>query len=180
MLDRPLANTTMIKEFRCTSCSKDFESLMPICPRCGSSASRVFLTPPQVVTRGVARKTDRILETEFKRMGISNFSNAGGVNKVEWVSTGSTASTVHGQPQPMIQPIFGGPEQLQRAGFNTANMTMNGKPYQLPNPKDYSVALPAVGTKVGQFSPQLKAQTSIEGRTDSRGNVVELNGRDGR
>jgi hypothetical protein len=168
------------KEFRCESCQNEFESLMPVCPRCGGSATRVFLTPPQVVTRGIARRTDRILESNFKQMGISNFSNAGGVNKVSWVSTGSSASTVHGQPQPLIQPIFGGPEQLRAAGFNTANMTMNGKPYQLPNPQDYSVALPELGKKVGQFPPGLREQTTVEGRTDSKGNVVELNGRDGR
>ena len=176
MGQKPMIN----KEFHCDQCNRDFESLLAVCGHCGSPARRVFLTAPQVVTRGVARRTDRILESNFKRMGISNFSNAGGVNKVSWVSTGSTASTVHGQPQPMIQPIFGGPDQLSKAGFNTANMTMNGKPYQLPNPQDYSVALPAVGTKVGEFSPQLRAQTAIEGRTDARGNVVELNGRDGK
>ena len=171
--------TMIAKEFICGSCHNEFESLMPVCPRCGGSATRHFRNAPRIST-GVAKRTDRILESNFKRMGISNFSNAGGVNKVSWVSTGSTASTVHGQPQPMIQPIFGGPDQLAKAGFNTANMTMNGRPYQLPNPQDYSVALPAVGTKVGEFSPQLRAQTVTEGRTDARGNVVELNGRDGK
>jgi hypothetical protein len=160
------------KEFRCESCQNEFESLMPVCPRCGAGATRHFRSAPRIAT-GVAKRTDRILESNFKRMGISNFSNAGGVNKVSWVSTGSTSTTVHGQPQPMIQPIFGGPEQLQRAGFNTAAMTMNGQPYQLPNPQDYSVALPEVGQKVGKMSPHLKAHTVVQGRTDDRGNQIK-------
>ena len=161
------------REFLCPSCSNQFESLLAVCPRCGAAANRHFRSAPNINTSGIAKRTDRILESNFKRMGISNFSNAGGVNKVSWVSTGSTSTTVHGQPQPMIQPIFGGPDQLAKAGFNTAAMTMNGRPYQLPNPQDYSVALPAVGQKVGQMSPQLKAQTDLVHRTDDRGNQIK-------
>ena len=160
------------KEFRCESCQNEFESLMPVCPRCGGSATRHFRSAPRIAT-GVAKRTDRILESNFKRMGISNFSNAGGVNKVSWVSTGTSTSSIHGQPQLPIQPIFGGAEQLRAAGFNTAAMTMNGQPYQLPNPQDYSVALPAVGQKVGQMSPQLKAQTDVVHRTDERVNQIK-------
>jgi hypothetical protein len=169
------------KEWCCRSCRNEFVSLMPICPRCGAPATRVFLTAPQISTKGVARRTDRILEAKFKQMGISNFSNSGGVNKVSWVSTGSTASSVHGQAQPMIQPMFGGPEQLQKAGFNTANMTMNGQPYQLPDPSRIPpMRLPEVGTKVGQFPPGLSERTSTFAKTDARGNVVEINGSDGK
>jgi hypothetical protein len=167
------------KEFHCDACQRDFESLMPICTLCGGAARRVFLSAPRIST-GVARRTDKILETNFKRMGISNFSNAGGVNKVSWVTTGSTASTVHGQPQPLIQPTFNSAD-LGRYGINPANMTVGGVPYQLPDPSKLEpMRLPAVGTRVGSFPAGLKEQTNVQGRTDDRGNVIELNGSDGK
>jgi hypothetical protein len=168
------------KEFRCESCQHEFISLMPICTRCGAAATRVFLTAPQISTKGVARRTDRILESSFKKMGISNFSNAGGVNKVSWVTTGSTASTVHGQPQPMIQPTFARGD-LSKYGINPAAMTMNGQPYQLPDPSQLPpMVLPEVGTRVGHFPTGLREQTSTFAKTDERGNVVQINGSDGK
>ena len=168
------------KEFRCESCQNEFVSLMPICPRCGSAATRVFLTAPQISTKGIARRTDRILESNFKKMGISNFSNAGGVNKVSWVSSGSTASTVHGQPQIPIQPTFARSD-LAKYGINPAAMTMNGQPYSLPDPSQLPpMRLPEVGTKVGAFPAGLKESTQYEAKMDDRGRVFEIQGRDGK
>lgn len=167
------------KEFRCDSCRRDFESLMPICTQCGGPARRVFLSAPRIST-GVARRTDKILETNFKRMGISNFSNAGGVNRVTWISTGSTSSTVHGQPQAPVQPTFNSSD-LGRYGINPGNMTVAGQPYQLPDPsKIPPMRLPEVGTRVGAFPSGLRERTNVQGRTDERGNVTELNGSDGK
>jgi hypothetical protein len=168
------------KEFRCESCQHEFVSLMPICTRCGAAATRVFLTAPQISTKGVARRTDRILESSFKKMGISNFSNAGGVNKVSWVSTGSTASTIHGQPQMPIQPTFARSD-LARYGINPASLTRDGVPYQLPDPSQIPpMRLPEVGTKVGAFPEGLSERTNTFAKTDDRGNIVEIQGRDGK
>ena len=167
----------ILKEFRCGDCG-DFESLLPLCPKCGAAAKRVFLTAPQINTKRTAPKTDRILEGAFNRMGISNFSNSGDKNRVTWVTNGSVASTVHGQAQSPIQATFA-KNELAKYGINPELLTRNGQPYQLPDPSTIAPNVP-YGAKVGSFPEQLRQNTEIIGRTDEHGNVTEFNHTDGK
>jgi hypothetical protein len=64
----------VLKEFTC-SCCGDFEGFVHICPKCGKIAKRAFRTAPGV-SSGKARRTDKLLESEFEARGITNFSNA--------------------------------------------------------------------------------------------------------
>lgn len=168
------------KEFHCDECARDFEGFIAICSRCGKSARRVFLTAPGF-PKGVAKRTDRILASEFKKRGIVNFSNAGERNRV-WVSTGETSSVTHGLAQQPIQPIFGNdPNQLARIpGYNPAAMTIEGKPYQLPDLSKISTPPIPMGTKVGQKPTELLSQTFVKARADKNGNVTQVNGHNGR
>lgn len=72
----------IIKEYSCPDCSKDFEGVTSVCPMCGSMSRRVFRTAPNIST-GNSKKTDAILEDNFKAMGISNYSNVNGY-KISW------------------------------------------------------------------------------------------------
>ena len=81
----------VLKEWRCISpeCGREFEGLTSTCPRCGArEATRTFLTPPGinkgVSTSGSAKRIDRMLEREFDKQGITNFSNTRSENKVTW------------------------------------------------------------------------------------------------
>ena len=64
------------KEFNCGTCG-DFESGIGICPKCGSGAARVFRTAPSFSV-GRAKSIDRVINGEFARRSISNYTNAGG------------------------------------------------------------------------------------------------------
>jgi hypothetical protein len=64
------------KEFNCATCG-DFESGLPRCPKCGEQATRVFRTPVGLGF-GKAKSIDRVINGEFARRSISNYTNAGG------------------------------------------------------------------------------------------------------
>lgn len=74
------------KEWHCNGCNIDFESALNLCKRCGAEARRVFLTAPQISVRGSSKFTDRLLERNFRKRGISNFTNTSGGNKISWDS----------------------------------------------------------------------------------------------
>ena len=74
----------IIKEFKCRE-HGNFESGIAICPRCGKIAQRVFITPVGL-SFGKARRIDAVIEGEFERRGISNYTNAGGTPKVNYGS----------------------------------------------------------------------------------------------
>lgn len=112
----------VLKEFRCLSedCGQDFESLVPVCEHCGSrEVKRVFLTPVGInggkTTRGSARSIDRLLEGEFKRQNIANFSNCRGENKVRYnrrvaqLGRGVYGTPAGGFNQPPIKAFVGAP-----------------------------------------------------------------------
>lgn len=90
MAERRGIPIAVLKEFTCLDedCGQEFESIVPVCPYCGAKANRAFRTPVGInkgsSTPGSAKKIDKMLEGEFKRQGVSNFSNCGGENKVTW------------------------------------------------------------------------------------------------
>jgi hypothetical protein len=111
------------KEFACPNCG-DFEARLdiPICPQCGSIARRVFRTAPTIST-GIVAKSDYILAAEFKRQGISNFTNVNGI-KVEYDRPLSTGS---GE----LQPAWGKPglDQInQKYGTHFTPPELSGPP----------------------------------------------------
>ena len=99
----------VLKEFTCgdEDCAKEFESIVPVCPYCGANAKRAFRTAPGInmgaTVPGSAKKIDRMLEGEFKRQGISNFSNCQGENKVTWARRVSRLGSGSYATQPSIQ-----------------------------------------------------------------------------
>src|SRR5579863_3154585 len=70
----------VIKEFRCPDCG-DFESNLPICPRCKKKgAKRVFLTPPNIGST-MFNNINRALDDMLPSQHLSNYSNATGYPK---------------------------------------------------------------------------------------------------
>jgi hypothetical protein len=169
----------ILLEYHCEVCARDFESLLPICERCGARARRDYRTAPQINTKRTAVKTDTILAREFKRRGIVNFTNSGGVSRPTFKQLGSTASMTHGQAQAPIQATFQQAD-LSRYGVDPGAMSVAGAPYQLPDPTKISTAPIPYGAKVGEMSPEMKRRTATIARTDANGNVIEINGSNGR
>jgi hypothetical protein len=100
------------KEFNCAKCG-DFESGLAICPQCGERSLRVFRTAPGI-SLGRSRSIDRVLEGEFARRNISNYTNTGGRPVVNYgsgeyngIKAGwgkSHLSTVQQQYAPLMPP----------------------------------------------------------------------------
>jgi hypothetical protein len=67
----------VIKEFRCPDGHGDFESTLPLCPKCRKLSTRVFLTPPNIGTTGY-NNINRILDDTLPRQNLSNYTNATG------------------------------------------------------------------------------------------------------
>jgi hypothetical protein len=167
------------KEWHC-ECGRDFEAAAPVCPRCGREAKRAFRTPVGInggrTNYGSAKRIDGILEAEFKRQGISNFSNAGGINRVEYARLveshpGVYSSSLSGAPaQPAISAQFvkGGlsnPQLAREMAFQ-----VDGTPWRAP--VDDAGVMVRPGTKVGRGSPELLERTFSAGRTDNKGNQI--------
>lgn len=148
----------VIKEFTCSDedCGAEFEALVPVCPYCGAAASRAFRTAPGVVTNkgrptGKAKAMDKMLQREFDRQGISNFSNVGGENRISWARRvnqkfpGVYASDAQGIPQPPIRAYMGkandfsslrcpqhpGSSLANEYGFDPATLSQEGRPWNL-------------------------------------------------
>lgn len=85
------------KEWFCEKCDFNFESAINLCKRCGAEARRVFLTAPQISVKRVSTRVDSLLERNFSRRGISNFTNTGGSNRISWDSI-QDAPSVSGPP----------------------------------------------------------------------------------
>ena len=83
------------KEWRCQGCGKEFESAIGVCKGCGEKATRVFRTPVGISPKGMARRIDRLVESEFTRRNIVNYTNAGGTSKVTFAQGHSSG---YGQP----------------------------------------------------------------------------------
>jgi hypothetical protein len=75
-------NNMIIKEYKCET-DGDFESGVPICPKCGEIAKRTFKTAVGL-SFGKAKRIDMVIEGEFARRGISNYTNAYGAPKVDY------------------------------------------------------------------------------------------------
>jgi hypothetical protein len=165
----------VIKEFSCNQCGLSFERIRGVCPSCHSEDTRrVFLTPVGIAT-GVAKRTDAILQHQFDKMGITNFSNSGGgANKVSWkpLKTGTHDS---GGQEP-INPLSGAGAfgSLFPAGAVTRTIdTPDGVqtvPYAVP--RDVGAHI-AAGTPIGGRPTALLKSTNIVGKIDSDGRSVQ-------
>lgn len=142
----------IVKEWSC-ECGKAFESLAPVCPRCGREARRAFFTPVSInrgsSTSHSAKAIDYMLEAEFARQGITNFySGRGAENKVEYGrgASGVYSSQMSGAPaQPAISATFvqGGLSNPQLA----QSLKMDGNPWNPPRDDAGAMTLP--GARVG-------------------------------
>lgn len=163
----------IIKEFTCKECEFEFEAFLPICARCGASAVRAFRTAPGY-PKGVAKRTDRILQKEFDKRGIVNFSNKGNTNRVD-VHVGPTASSTHGFSQQPIQAMYGrGLSDLARIGINP-NVTKDGQPFKLPDIDNLPAPQIPYGTVVGNKPTDLLNKTFSVASADKNGNVTNVN-----
>lgn len=168
----------VLKEFTCFSCG-DFQALIPICTRCGKTAKRAGLKEiigagrPPGYASGVARRTDTILEREFERQGIVNFTNAGGVSKPTFSSRSMPSGlnmSVLGDA-PATPPIQAGYlSDLSRMGIDPRNMTVEGRPWQ---PPQQEVMQAPVNSGLGPRANELLSNREVIGRTDGQGNQVE-------
>jgi hypothetical protein len=73
------------KEWHCDGCNLDFESAIDLCKRCGQPATRAFRTPPGI-GNGSAKRIDALLERNFAKRGISNYTNSGGKPQINWAN----------------------------------------------------------------------------------------------
>ena len=166
----------VLKEFQCINpeCGHEFEGYADICPMCASDAKRAFRTAPGVSTNkgrpmSKAKIHDRILEREFDRQGIANFTNAGGENKVTWRGRvnqkypGVYNTQAHGIGQHPIQAMISKPgdfsQLTQKYGANPNSFAVNGQPYSMRS-SDYGSdnsfegLEPTEPVKVGQHRPR--------------------------
>jgi hypothetical protein len=119
---------------------------------------------------------DRMIEGEFKRQGIANFTNAGGENKVTWKSRvnqkfpGTYLTNQSGLPHQShaISAMISKPGDftpLQRKyGADPNSFNVEGHPYQLPTGPDNSFEglEPTSPQKVGQHRPsELMKNTQV-------------------
>lgn len=147
----------VVKEFSCSDpeCARAFEGLVPVCPYCGAKGERAFRTPPSInrgmSNSGSAKRIDKMLEKEFARQGISNFSNVGGENRITWARRvnsqfpGVYASDAGGMAQPPIRAYMGKandfgslrcPQYPQSSlaneyGFDPNTLSREGRPWNL-------------------------------------------------
>jgi hypothetical protein len=152
-----------------------------ICPLCASDAKRAFRTPPGVATNkgrpmSQAKIMDRMIESEFNRQGIVNFTNVGGENKVTWKGRvqqkfpGTYLSNSSGLPHQShpISAMISKPgdfSQLTRQyGADPNSFAVDGAPYQMPSGSDNSFEglQPTEPVKVGTHRPaELMSKTDV-------------------
>jgi hypothetical protein len=166
------------KEWRCDSCSLDYEGYTDPCPSCGGEGKRVFRTAFQLST-GYAKRTDMVLEHQFKKKGITNYSNADGMAKVSFQEKrfGSRSTPVHGIQQPEIA-ANNSIQSLSSAGFDPRALQKTvehgGKiatiPFQVP--KLETIKDIPMGVKIGGPPERLFKDTTMIGGLDLRGRQV--------
>jgi hypothetical protein len=178
--------TPVLKEWTCNSCGHQFERIRAECPACESeNVKRAFRTPPGIAgghdKAHSARRTDQILEHQFKKLGIDNFHTMefGRPNKVSWSPKrfGSRAQPAFGIRQEEIVPSFGVDGMIQ-AGFNPGALhstrdTENGVatlPFSIP--QDAHGALIPAGIPIGGPPTELLNRTTVIGGIDVHGNQV--------
>ena len=149
----------MNKEFRCTACGRDFEGLLPICPACGKLGQRAFRTAPGI-GNGRVRKDEAFLAEEFKRRGITNYTNAGGVPRGTF---GGVTAQVHEGGVYQYGDVMAGtadPRGWQRSGVARALATKAGGEVPLAMPAFNS------GKSVGgeRIAPAYRIPTEVVGR----------------
>lgn len=149
------------------------------CPHCGSlNVTRVFLTPFGI-SKGSAKRTDAILQHQFDKMGIANFSNAPGpghANKVTWKPKGRGERFDSGG-QPWITPSYG-MNGLAQIGLNPGGLIAtkdlpDGSIGQVPLsiPSDIGAGV-QLGARVGGPPTALYKNTNVVGGIDSDGRNV--------
>lgn len=179
----------VLKEYTCRKCGHNFEGFVPVCAKCGyeSEDNRTWRTAPGIngghATANSARRLDRIMENELTRQGVSNFSNRGGINKVEYKRLRQKAPGVYATPfggaqTPPIQAGFvsGG---LQNPNLkNQVSFQVDGQSW-LPPSDSGGIQVNQPGQKVRGGPPiidgkpqTLASKTWIAGRTDERGNQI--------
>lgn len=127
------------KEWHCDGCGTEFESAIDLCKRCGAPATRVFRTPVGI-GKGSAKKIDALLERNFKKRGISNYTNIGGSTNISW------AKTPRAFPEGDWRAGGWGKDQLERLN---ADFGTGFKEPVLSGPK-------ALTTQVAPDNPQAK------------------------
>jgi hypothetical protein len=140
------------KEWCCKTCG-DFESAIGVCKRCGEKATRVFRTPPGISPKNMSRRIDKLVESEFSRRKISNYTNRGGTQKVEFANSYASAS---GQP-----PITGGWGKQSLTQFNA----QYGTNFQLPiqTPPEIDPGAPPQPPRIAQpWAKQVPTETTAQ------------------
>src|SRR5215469_18914917 len=128
----------VLKEWTC-ECGHEFERIRPECPLCHSvNVTRAFRTPFGL-QKGAAKRTDRILEHQFKKLGISNFSNntGGGPNKVTWSEKRFGNRASGGQAE---IGALSGADQLAKILPSGVMPTVDGNPFT--QPRDAGAGIP--------------------------------------
>jgi hypothetical protein len=158
-----------MREWRCRACNHEFERIRPDCPQCHTDgATRIFLTPPRIQS-GYAKRTDSILQHQFDKLGIANFSNSqsSGPNKVTWKPKQFGSRASGGQPE--IMPMIG-TEGFSKLGINPAQLMQTLAPGQtvpFQVPKDVTGAGIPLGVPIGGKPTELYKKTNVIGRLDS-------------
>ena len=168
----------VLKEYTCRKCGHEFEAFVPVCAKCGydSKDNRAFRPAFGInggdATANSARRIDRILENEFARQGISDFSNRGGINRVEYQRLRSRAPGVYATPMPGVEtpPIAAGFVKGGLSNPDLGGLTQEGRPWS-PPADGAGVSARYAGQPV-QRPNQLAARTRVVGRTDNRGNQI--------
>jgi hypothetical protein len=164
----------ILRDFRCVKCALEFERIHPICPACNTEgATRIFLHPPRI-SNGYSKKTDAILQHQFNKLNITNFSNSqtSGPNRVSWKPRHPTGRANSGG-QPLIEPMVG-IQGLEKYGFTADRITQTfgpdrTKPYAVP--RDVGAAIP-LGVPIGGKPTELYKQTNVVGGIDASGKQV--------
>ena len=168
----------ILKEYTCNSCGHEFERLRAECPACDSSnVKRAFRTPFHIA-KGAAKRTDHILQNQFDKLGITNFSNApgpGNANNVTWKPK-TYATPAGGLAQAPIIPSFG-LNSLAQLGFNPGQLVstrdtpsgVSTVPFTIP--QDIGAAIPN-GVPIGGRPTELFKHTRVIGGIDTDGKSV--------
>jgi|SRR5215469_2197279 len=165
----------VLKEWTC-ECGHEFERIRPECPLCHSvNVTRAFRTPFGL-QKGAAKRTDRILEHQFKKLGISNFSNntGGGPNKVTWApryfshSGGNSQLSHSSNGQEAILP-GGGANFMQGLLPGGVTPTVEGSPFTPPMASGAGIPL---GVPIGGPPKELFRRTNTMGGIDSDGKEI--------
>lgn len=164
----------LFKTFECLKCGHRYEGILDVCSRCGARAAPLSgITsclasgrPPGyaggVNTPHSARSYDRAFESNFKTMGITNLTHSDGVPLPTWAKGRGSYNTMPswaGHQEPIR--AYAGLEAMRKAGINLPAMTVEGKPFELPQVHPIT----APGQKVGDgLSAEMKSRTVITHR----------------